>query len=362
MNAEQVRDGREDTAAPAETPGESVPAPPERLARIASLLQEEPYRVEFFQAVRLLQRLGGERGPVGYFVAPNQEAVRFSSLPTLTFPPSQLHSLEHGPDGQPRLVVQFMGSMAAISSLPHSYTEYLLGLLRDKDTAMADFLDIFNHRIISLFYRGWEKHRFFLGFEQGGRDTLSPRLRDLLGLGTAGLEERTALPDRAYLAYTGLLGRHTRSAAGLGQLLEDFFALPVRVEQFAGMWRRLPESDQTIFSDTARAGERLGVATVVGSEIWDQHGRIRVVLGPMPLKVYLGFLPGESAYRDLESWMRFFTSGQYEVEVQLLLQREEAPPCVLGARSPQRPRLGWVSWLKTRPLPEHPGDAVFLLR
>ncbi len=351
------------TEMPAARPtAESVPAQEERLARIAALLEGEPYRVEFFQAVRLLQKLQGERSPVGYFVAPNQEAVRFSSLPTLSFPPSQLHSLERGPDGQPRLVVQFMGSVAAISSLPHTYTEYLLGLLRDKDTAMAEFLDIFNHRMISLFYRGWEKHRFFLGFEGGGRDTLSPRLRDLLGLGTRGVADRTALPDRAYLAYTGLLGRHTRSAASLQQLLEDFFALPVKVEQFAGMWRRLPETDQTIFSDTARAGERLGVATVVGSEIWDQHGRIRVVLGPMPLAMYLSFLPGHAAYRDLETWMRFFTSGQYEVEIQLVLHREEAPACVLGATTPEGPRLGTVSWLKTRSLSRDPGDAVFLLQ
>ncbi len=332
-----------------------------RLATVAALLEQEPYRTEFFQAVRLLQRMGGERGPVGYFVAPNQEAVRFSSLPTLTFPPSQLYALDRGPDGQPRLVVQFMGSVAAVSSLPHTYTEYLLGLLRDRDTVMAEFLDIFNHRMISLFYRGWEKHRFFLGFEQGGRDTLSPRLRDMLGLGTAGLEERTALPDRAYLAYTGLLGRHTRSAASLQQLLEDFFALPVRVEQFAGTWRRLPKGDQTIFSDAARASERLGVATVVGSEIWDQHGRIRVVLGPMPLRSYLSFLPGNAAYQQLETWMRFFTSGQYETEVQLILERAEAPGCVMGATGAERPRLGLVSWLKTRPLTRDPGDAVFSL-
>ena len=128
------------------------------------------------------------------------------------------------------------------------------------------------------------------------------------------------------------------------------------------MWRRLPQTDQTIFSGEARAGERLGVATVVGSEIWDQHGRIRVVLGPMPLRMYLSFLPGQSAYRDLETWIRFFASGQYEVEVQLVLQRAEAPDCVLGATTADRPRLGTVSWLKTRSLRDDPGDAVFLLR
>ena len=80
--------------------------------------------------------------------------------------------------------VQFMGICCSISVLPAPYTEYLLALLRDKNTCDgASFFDIFNHRMISLFYRGWEKYRFFVGFERGAKDPLSPRLMDLLGLG-----------------------------------------------------------------------------------------------------------------------------------------------------------------------------------
>ena len=44
--------------------------------------------------------------------------------------------------------------------LPYCYTELILERLREKDTSFASFLDIFNHRMISLFYRAWEKYRF----------------------------------------------------------------------------------------------------------------------------------------------------------------------------------------------------------
>ena len=81
----------------------------------------------------------------------------------------------------------------------------------------------------------------------------------------------------------------------------------------------------------------------------------------MPLEAYLSFLPGKAAYRDLAAWMRFFTSGQYETEIQLVLDREEAPACALGTAGADRPRLGFVSWLKTRPLSRDPGDAMYLL-
>jgi type VI secretion system protein ImpH len=338
------------------------------------LLETEAFRVEFFQAVRLLERIERNRGPVGYFVAPGNEAIRFSALPTLAFPPSQLYDLNRGPDGQLRLVVQFMGISAAFTIMPHAYTEYLLLQLKNKDRAMADFYDIFNHRIISLFYRGWEKYRFFIGFESDGsagsalearsvedQSNLTARMLDLIGLGTAGMQGRSVLPDAAYLSYVGLLGRHTRTAAALKQILEDYFQVSITIQQFAGTWRALPAQNRTVMEGSNRASERLGIGTVVGNEVWDHHGRIRISIGPMSFDRYVGFLPGHPAHQDLAAWVRFFSSGQYEAEVQLILHREEAPSCELGLRGQLEPRLGLSSWLKTKPLPADPGDAIFLL-
>src|SRR5690349_25015732 len=40
--------------------------------------------------------------------------------------------------------------------------------------------DIFNHRIISLFYRAWEKNRFIVPHERGQTDPLMRHLMDLV--------------------------------------------------------------------------------------------------------------------------------------------------------------------------------------
>jgi len=332
-----------------------------RWAGVRELLENETFLVEFFQAVRLLQRMESARGPVGYFVTPNREAIRFSSLPSLAFPPSQLYALERQDNGQYRLVVQFMGLSAAITIMPHVYTEQLLLLLKNKDSAMAEFFDIFNHRMVSLFYRGWEKYRFFIGYEASERDTVTPRMLDLLGLGTEGLRNRSELPDEAYLAYSGLLGRHVRSAGALKKILEDYFGVSITIHQFAGTWRSLPAANQSILGGSNRASERLGIGTVVGNEVWDHHGRIRISIGPMSFERYVSFLPGNGAHKALKDWVRFFSSEQYEAEVQLILNREEAPGCQIGLRGEHEPRLGLVSWLKTKPLRYDPGDALFLL-
>ena len=326
------------------------------------LLEEEPFRVQFFQAVRMLQRMEPDRKPVGHFITPQGEAIRFCSLPSLSFPPSELYSLERTEDGQMKMTVQFMGICAAISVLPPPYTELLLQRIREKDHAMADFFDIFNHRLISFFYRGWEKYRFFIGYENALEDRMSPRLLDMLGLGTRGLQGRAGIPDRACLNYVALLARHVRSAASLRQIIEDYFGVAAEVRQFAGTWRKLQPENQTSFSGLGGASERLGIGAVAGDEVWDHHGRIRVVLGPMRFEQYLTFLPGRDAHRELCAWLRFFSNRMYETEVQLVLESEDAPRCELGADGPTRPQLGLVSWLKTRPMQRNPADATYLVQ
>jgi type VI secretion system protein ImpH len=318
--------------------------------------------VQFFQAVRMLQRMEQDRQPVGHFVTPQGETIRFSSLPTLSFPPSELYSLVRNQDGQLRMTVQFMGLCSAISVLPSPYTELILQRIQQKDHGMSDFFDIFNHRMVSFFYRGWEKYRFFVGYENAGSDQISPRLMDLLGLGTVGLQGRVGIPDQAALNYVGLLGRHVRSAASLQQILEDYFSVAVELHQFAGTWRKLQPENQTSFSGLGGASERLGVGVVAGDEVWDHHGRIRVLLGPMKFEQYLTFLPGQSTYEELCALLRFYSNRAYETEVQLALEKEEAPGCELGALGPTGPRLGFVSWLKTRPMPRNPADATYLVQ
>ena len=52
-----------------------------RQSGLRRLLEDDHLFVHFFQAVRLLERLYPERNPVGLYVTPSSEVVRFSSLP-----------------------------------------------------------------------------------------------------------------------------------------------------------------------------------------------------------------------------------------------------------------------------------------
>jgi len=330
---------------------------------LEEMLERDPYCVQFFQAVRLLERLYPERRPVGLFVAPGQEVVRFSSVPTFSFPASEIQDLERGPDDQLKMSVNFMGLCAAVGALPHVYTDFLLERAKAKDRGPGDFFDLFNHRIISLFYRAWQKYRFYVAYERtgAGDDVISTRLLDLIGLGTKGLTRRMQIADEACLYYTGLLSQRRPTAQGLKQLLEDYFEVPVEIHQFTGTWNRLPPENQSFLRDAGMFCERLGMGTIVGDEVWDQHGTVTIRLGPMKFERYQQFLPGGDAHRDLRSWLLFYANREFDFIVQLVLEREETPPMEIGVAGPAASRLGLVSWIKNRPLDRDPDEATYKL-
>jgi type VI secretion system protein ImpH len=245
--------------------------------------------------------------------------------------------------------------------LPYAYSELILERLRAKDKSLQSFLDIFNHRLLSLFYRAWEKYRFPVTYRLGDEDRFTHYLLDLIGLGTPGLQERQAIPDDAFLHYVALLGEQSRSASALETILHDYFEVPVEIEQFTGAWYRLDRSTQCCMKDDDEVSQQLGKGAVVGDEIWDQQSRVRIKLGPMPLAQYCDFLPDGSAFEPLRAITKFFSSGEFDFEVQLLLNRAEVPGCDIGYEGDISPRLGWVTWLKSAPLGRDPGDTILKL-
>ena len=140
---------------------------------IAELLEREPYLFEFFQAVRLMSRMAPGRQIPGRFSNPAGEVVRFAANPAVAFPASEIQSLVRRGDGLPVMSVNFLGMHGPLGVLPRSYCELVNERIRARDTTLRDFFDLFNHRILSLFYQAWEKYQFQIPYERGERDRFS---------------------------------------------------------------------------------------------------------------------------------------------------------------------------------------------
>ncbi len=320
------------------------------LQRIADTgLPEDPTGYEFFQAVRLLARYQPDRDPVGFFGDPADEIVRFESHPDPSFPASELQSIEIPEEGPARLAVNIMGLNGPLGTLPLHYSHLVTSRMREGDRALRAFLDLFNHRMISLFYRAWERQQVTAATRTGMNERFRAHLADLIGLGTAQLSERLQVPEQALLSFAGLLAPAQRSAAALEELLAEYFQVPVRVVQFVGGWYSLAEDSRTRVGEEVDVSTQLGVGAVVGDEVWDPHARVRVRLGPLTSAEHCRLLPGGDAHAPLRALARFFVDEQVEVEAQLVLAADEVPGCRLGMDPISSPRLAWGTWLCTVP-------------
>jgi type VI secretion system protein ImpH len=324
-------------------------------------LREDPYAFHFFQAVRLLERLFPERKPVGRFVNPVEEIAHFGTHASLAFPASEIQALQWEEHKPHQVTVNFLGLTGPIGALPQWYTGLVAERLRAGDRTLRDFLDIFNHRFLCLFYQAWEKYRFPIAYERGEMDRFSRLLLDLIGMGTNGLQERQAVPDDAFLFLSGILAQRPRSAKALQLILEEYFEVPVEVQQLLGGWFKLDPATQCCPGRRETSSEQLGFGAVVGDEVWDQGARARIKLGPLSLSQYLDFLPNGLAFRELQGLTRFFSNDEIDFEVQLILKRADVPACELGSEGEQSPKLGWVSWVRSGPIVRDPEDTILAL-
>jgi len=329
-------------------------------ADLGELLLAEPYRFEFFQAVRLLERLYPELKPVGRYAAPAEEVVRFRAQASLDFPPSEVHALKPARGGAPpEMIVAMMGLTGPSGVLPHAYTEQVMDCVRqwrvdrtererqgvDCEHPLVDFLDIFNHRLISLFYRAWEKYHFPLGYERGGEDAFTKCLFALIGLGTQGLRGRFSFPDDSLLVYGGLLAQRPRSASALGAIAGDYFNVPARVEQFVPRQLKL---DDSCITRLGAANNRLGVDSVAGRLVWDCQSKFRLVFGPLGYEQFAAFLPIGTAYRPAIELTQVAAGREFEFDIQPVLKADEVPCTMAATGEGRQSRLGWNTWLTWR--------------
>lgn len=307
---------------------------------IRSLL-EKGRRFSFFQAVRLLERIRPGSVHVGRQGPAARESIRLRPSKSLGFPRSDLESVEILEDsGRYQITSTFLGLYGSTSPLPTYYSQELLWQ-DDSENCVRDFLDLFHHRLLSLFFRCWTKYRYFVRYMAGGTDEVSGNLLSLVGLATDGLRAASPVSPVMLIRYAGLITQRPHGAEALRAILTTWFGgLRIEVCQLVHRWVRLPLNRR---NHLGRSSTTVGEDLVLGARVSDRAGKFRVVVGPVGWERFQRFLPDGDEFAVLVALTRLFVTDPLEFDVEVRLKGDEVPRLRLGGASPYR--VGWTTWV-----------------
>ena len=353
---------------------------------ISQQLIETPHKYGFYQTVRLLERITkmGDQNqvndknhlfgnPVARFVPPNSEAVRFHTNQTLRFSSSEIAKIsnkrkKHAPEtsNQWHLFVNFMGLTGTQGVLLYHYTELILQRLKLKDETLMNFLDLFNHRTISLFYQSATKYRLPIEYERKKlnppriekRDSHTQALLSLIGLGTGHLNDRLYTRDESLLYYSGLFSHQIRTASGLKQILEHHFGVPITIKEFVGQWQELIDDVRSKLATREHPlGQNisLGKSAMLGRRGWFAQGKVRIIIRPQNKKQAQIFALNTKALYAMNEIVKLYLRLEHDYDYIIRVKRRDTlDKAKLDPKNP--PVMAWNTWLVSNSKQEYAED------
>ncbi len=308
-------------------------------------LAEDIAQHDFVSAVRKVVSQYPNKPGLGEATHLKDEYLRLSQKVRLSFSGVSLDRLEacSGTKAHEyRLFCNFQGLFGSNGGLPLHYTEYAVQRsAHQHDDTFAEFIDVFNHRLLSLFYRASTQFDPSINHDRPENNEFSLFLGALSGFG---IPETHALniPEKFRLRHTGWFGSKTKSPDGLISLIRDYFDLPARIEEFRGRWLDLPE-DATLSLGSQREGSQLGKTSWLGRRVWNIGQGFTLQLGPLQPADFRSFQPGSQRSKDLHELVRLYTGDEYDWDLELLVEDHK----ISGLRLDRKTTLGFDSWLQS---------------
>lgn len=305
-------------------------------------IKEKITSAQFVAAVRILECVQPEKARLGQASRLKDEPVRLSQNPSLGFQASSLSGLEEtGTTHAFRLFCNCMGLLGSNGPLPIHYTEHALQrAAHHNDPTFREFVDLFNHRMLSLFYRAIADSDPAINLDRDDDNRYADFVASIGGFLPDAARSRDSLPAATRFNFAGWLGARTRCPEGLIAIVGGYFDLPCDITEFVGGWLKMPE-ESLIRLGSKEANCHLGVSTYAGRRVWSSSHKIRIKLGPMTWQEYRAFAPGEVNNIALQELVLSYLGDEIDWELQLELKAGEARPLALNSQF----RLGFNGWL-----------------
>jgi len=282
-----------------------------------------------YRFCQLIEAAAPGNPPLGTTTRPSDDAVRFRPHPGMGFPAGELKAIEYEeeyPERPPIVRTRLLGLYGVDSPLPTAYLDDI-AQRREGHDALEAFLDIFNHRVFTQFYRIWRKYSYPATFEAGGSDKTSQCLLGLIGLGIPGTANHVATPISRFLALLSVMRLPTRNAEGISALVK-LLAPRTQVRVTPHWPRRVPLAQPASLSRANPVS--LSQGTPLGAMGADANSQVRLELITEDLVEAQGWLPGRQLHTDLLVLLRVYLGWRCNAKLALTLPVKCLPRPVLG--------------------------------
>jgi type VI secretion system protein ImpH len=301
-------------------------------------LEAEPWRFDFFDVLRHLERVHNDRPRISDSASRRDEFVLIGHEPYLEFPASNLARVEQGDNKPLKIFVKFLGLLGPQGPLPLALTEEVFHYTLANDDAFPRFADIFNHRFIQLFFRAWADARPIAQHDRPDADRFIAYIGSHIGLGSKPYLGLDTVPDPAKVGLAGLLSAQARCPSRLARAIGGLFNVEAEVEEFVGTRLVLEDAELTILG--ARYSV-LGGDALLGRSLFSVQDKIRVRIFTRSLGEYIRFLPTGDLCEPLADLVFFYNGEQLDWDTELAIPARSVQPIKLG----QFGQLGWTSWM-----------------
>ena len=305
--------------------------PPANLPLAIQDLLNNPSDYDFTAAVNLLHCwLKSQNLPTGWL------NLKYSAHLSLAFPSADIKTIESINGQEFKLFANFLAIYGSTSPLPNYYTEALFEDIHEDNSAVRDFLDLFQHRLYEIYYE------FYLSFQLNNDSEKSRnychKIYALAGLGTLGIHSK--IPQQQQLRYAALLARKHRTYQGLCTLLSDFIGAPVAIEPFILLQRPIPVEQHVLLGQQNCV---LGENMHIGQSYESARNNLQLCLTPLKLETFKRLLPQQSLSLAVMELIKTYILKPMHIRMHLQLEGSEHTPATLNGTNPSI--LGQDAWL-----------------
>lgn len=305
---------------------------------------ESPEKFDLDQLIYIVESIRTNIVPIGEGIDVKKEALRIRSNVSMHQQATEVDHLvvKNTKSGLPEVYINTLSLVGVNGPLATPFTEILLDSIKNKDFSGIHFLDIFHHRLSSMWHRLRKKAYPHL--------YKSPPLTTPVGMIQKDLSGFEQQKDVSHTIFYDHFWRRSRSLSGILQIVEVMFKVKASITGFEGEWKTVDESEGSKIGASGQF-QILGKDSILGLRCWEQAAGFSLTLEPLKWPVLQQFLPftdpkfGGASFAKLKQLITSYMGTQPKVFINLFLSNGENMGTILNGKS----SLGWNSWLSGDP-------------